>query len=119
MAVVAGSAADGRLPGKKLFVEIGHHLHHLASGLLGLLVVARVIPHDVAVIALHAERCGDVLHDQLPLILGNVLQNLHIAQLKPSSPTGTTLGRLSALGWRSALRRLSPLRRRRLLSRQA
>src|SRR5262249_20113980 len=81
MTVVARSTADGRFPREELLVQIRDHLHHLARCLLRLFVVARVIAHHVAVVALHAQRGCDVLHDELPLVLGNILQHLDVAKL--------------------------------------
>jgi hypothetical protein len=110
---VAGRAADRRLSCKELFVQVGDHLHHLAGRLLGLLVVARVIAHHVAVVALHAERGRDVLHDELPLIRRNVLQHLNIAQLKSTATAGSAAR--GPLGRLTSLRRCARLGRSRLL----
>jgi hypothetical protein len=114
---MAGGATDRWFAGEEFLVQVRNHLHHLARGLLGVFVVARVIAHHVAVIALHAKGCRYVLHHQLPLVWRNILQHLNITQLKSATPTAATRGtlrRLSSLR-RSSLRRLPALRGRRLL----
>src|SRR5262245_10413546 len=114
MAVMAGRAADRGFAGEEFLVQVRHHLHHLAGGLLRVFVVARVIAHDVAVGALHAKRCRHVLHHELKLVLRNVLQYLNVAQLKSTTPTAGS--RRTLRRW-PTLRRLSALRGRRLLRR--
>jgi hypothetical protein len=65
-AAVTGVAGDLTLAVKIVLVDGEHHLHHLASGFLLLLVVLvelkLALVFDVAEVAVHAERGGDELH---------------------------------------------------------
>src|SRR4029453_829352 len=119
MSVMTGGTADRRFAGEEFFVQVRNHLHHFAGGLLRVFVVTRVITHHVAVVALHAKGCRNVLHHKLPLVWRNILQHLNIAQLKSTTPTAAPRGTLRRLSWRrrSPLRRWPALRGGRLLRR--
>ena len=87
LAEVAGVAADARLTVEILLVEVEDHADHLARGLLlglgvaGEIETLRLLVEDVAEVAVHAERCGDVVHGQPELGVGEIGQQLNVLLL--------------------------------------
>ena len=83
---MAGKAGDFALAFKIVFVDGEHHLDHLARDDFGFLsslskAIPVVILADVAVLALHAERCGDELHGREHLLGGDALQDFDVLEL--------------------------------------
>src|SRR5712692_7660628 len=62
------------------FVDGEHHLHHLARGLFGLLVVLLKRALHVAVFALNPKRGGDELHRRDELVCWNPFQDLDVLE---------------------------------------
>ena len=104
-AVVARRAAQPLCAVEKLPVDVLDHQHHLAGALLRVLVVRIVLPLDVTVGAIHAERRRDVLHRQLQLVERDVLEDLDVLRRLWTASPAAGPGRLRR-SLRRSLRRL-------------
>src|SRR5262245_18399608 len=64
-----------------LLVDVEHHLHHVPRVALGLLVVLVERLLNVAILAVHTQRCRHELHRRNQLVRRHILQDLYVFEL--------------------------------------
>src|SRR5215213_4763974 len=69
-------------PAEITFVEIDHHLHHFQSArLLRRSIDGRILPGEMAVVAMHTQPGAHLIHHALHLGTRHACEDLHVLRL--------------------------------------